>query len=401
MDLVSGKLFKGDRVVWIVLMLLSLLSLLIVYSSTGALAYRVASGNTLYYLIRQVFFLAMGFGIILLMVNVFPVKLYSILANYLLYASIGLLALAVAMRFAGMLGGSGRTLNLGIISFQPAELAKISLILYSAKVLGRKQKTKQDLSSAFKKIMFFTIIVCGMIFLSDFSTSALLFATIMTMMFVGRIPLKYMFLVLAAGIALIVSIYFIADQFPNSPARIQTIKGRIDRFINGDPSSEIGITQADYAKLAIYSGGILGKGPGQSDVSNYMAAAYNDFIFAIIVEEYGLIIGVGVMFLYLIFFFRGVIIVRRATRTFPAFVVIGLTVMLVFQAMINIGVSSGVLPVTGQPLPWISLGGTSLLFTSIAFGCILSVSYQNQADRDIKEQPVQVNVPDEDVEIGK
>jgi cell division protein FtsW len=223
----------------------------------------------------------------------------------------------------------------------------------------------------------------------------------MTMMFVGRIPLKYMFLVLAAGIALIVSIYFIADQFPNSPARIQTIKGRIDRFINGDPSSEIGITQADYAKLAIYSGGILGKGPGQSDVSNYMAAAYNDFIFAIIVEEYGLIIGVGVMFLYLIFFFRGVIIVRRATRTFPAFVVIGLTVMLVFQAMINIGVSSGVLPVTGQPLPWISLGGTSLLFTSIAFGCILSVSYQNQADRDIKEQPVQVNVPDEDVEIGK
>ena len=401
MEFVSGKLFKGDRVVWIVLMLLSLLSLLIVYSSTGALAYRVASGNTLYYLIRQIFFLGMGFGIILLMVNVFPVKIYSILANYLLYASIGLLALAVAMRFAGVLGGSGRTLNLGIISFQPAELGKISLILYSAKVLGRKQKSKQDLASAFKKIIFFTVIVCGMIFLSDFSTSALLFATIMTMMFVGRIPLKYLFLVLAAGAALIIAIYFVADQFPNSPARIQTIKGRIDRFINGDPSSEVGITQADYAKLAIYSGGILGKGPGQSDVSNYMAAAYNDFIFSIIVEEYGLIIGVGVMFLYLIFFFRGVLIVRRATRTFPAFVVIGLTLMLVFQAMINIGVSSGVLPVTGQPLPWISLGGTSLLFTSIAFGCILSVSYQNQVDREIKEQPVQVNVPDEDVEIGK
>lgn len=401
MELFSGKLFKGDRVVWIVLMLLSLLSLLIVYSSTGALAYRVASGNTLYYLIRQVFFLAMGFGIILLMVNVFPVKIYSILANYLLYASIGLLALAVAMRFAGMLGGSGRTLNLGIISFQPAELAKISLILYSAKVLGRKQKTKQDLASAFKRIIIFTVIICGMIFLSDFSTSALLFATIMTMMFVGRIPLKYLFMVLAAGVIIIVTIYFVADKFPNSPARIQTIKGRIDRYINGDPSSEVGITQADYAKLAIYSGGILGKGPGQSDVSNYMAAAYNDFIFAIIVEEYGLIIGTGVMFLYLIFFFRGVIIVRRATRTFPAFVVIGLTLMLVFQAMINIGVSSGVLPVTGQPLPWISLGGTSLLFTSVAFGCILSVSYQNQIDREVKEQPVQVNAPDEDVEMEK
>ncbi|MEZ5103378.1 MAG: FtsW/RodA/SpoVE family cell cycle protein [Draconibacterium sp.] len=401
MELVSGKIFKGDRVIWIVLMLLSLLSLLIVYSSTGALAYRVAAGNTFHYLIRQIFFLGAGIGLILLMVNVLPVKLYSIIANYLLYVSIALLGLAVALKFAGVLGGSGRTLNLGIISFQPAELAKIALILYSAKVLGKKQKTKNDLKAAFKKIIFFTVIVCGMIFLSDFSTSALLFATIMTMMFVGRIPLKYLLLVLVAGVGLIVVIYFVADNWKNGPARIHTIQGRIDRYLHGDPNSQKGITQADYAKLAIYSGGIIGKGPGQSDVSNYMAAAYNDFIFAIIVEEYGLIIGTGVMFLYLIFFFRGVIIVRRTTRTFPAFVVIGLTMVLVFQAMINIGVSSGVLPVTGQPLPWISLGGTSLLFTSIAFGCILSVSYQNQVDLEIKEQPVQVNAPDEDYEMEK
>ncbi len=401
MELISGKIFKGDRVIWIVLLLLSLLSLLIVYSSTGALAYRVASGNTFYYLIRQIFFLGAGFGLILLMVNVLPVKLYSIIANYLLYLSIVLLGATVALKLAGMLGGSGRTLNLGFISFQPAELAKIALIFYSARILAKKQKTKRDLSVAFRKIMAFSIIVCGMIFISDFSTSALLFATIMTMMFVGRIPFKYLLLVVAIGIGMLVSVYFIADKWESAPARIHTIKGRIDRHIHGDPNSQKGITQADYAKLAIYSGGILGKGPGQSDVSNYMAAAYNDFIFAIIVEEYGLVLGVGVMFLYLIFFFRGVIIVRRATRTFPAFVVIGLTLVLVFQAMINIGVSSGVLPVTGQPLPWISLGGTSLLFTSIAFGCVLSVSYQNQVDREIKQQPVQVNAPDEDYEMEK
>lgn len=401
MEFSIGKIFKGDRVIWIVLMLLSLLSLLIVYSSTGALAYRVASGNTLYYLIRQLFFLGLGFGIILLMVNVFPVKIYSIAANYLLYLSIGLLGIAFVMKMGGMLGGSGRTLNLGIISFQPAELAKISLILYSAKILGKKQKTKGDLLLAFKRIITYTVIVCGLIFISDFSTSALLFATIMTMMFVGRIPIKYLLLVVGTGIALIVVIYVVADQWTNSPARIQTIKGRIDRFVNGDPNSQKGITQADYAKLAIYSGGIFGKGPGQSDVSNYMAAAYNDFIFAIIVEEYGLIIGVVVMFLYLIFFFRGVIVVRRSTRTFPAFVVIGLTLILVYQAMINIGVSSGALPVTGQPLPWVSLGGTSLLFTSVAFGCILSVSHQTQVNRQIEEQPVQVNAPDEDYEMEK
>ena len=395
------KYFKGDRVIWIVLMFLSLLSLLIVYSATGALAYRVHGGNTMYYLVRQVVFIGMGLGVILLMVNVLPVKFYSVAANYLLYGSIILLFVAVVLKFAGVLKGTGRTFNLGIFSFQPAEVAKIALILFTAKVLGRKQETNKDLSAAFKKIMIFTGLVCGLILLSNFSTSALIFATIISMMFVGRIPIRYMLMVFAAGIALVIAIYFLADFVPDSVGRIHTIKGRIERFIHGDPNSEQGVTQADYAKLAIYSGGILGKGPGQSDVSNYMAAAYNDFIFAIIVEEYGLIIGAGVIFLYLIFFFRGIIIVRRSTRTFPAFVVVGLSLVMVYQAMINIGVSSGVLPVTGQPLPWISLGGTSLLFTSIAFGCILSVSHQNQVDREIQQQPIQVNVPDEDEEMKK
>jgi cell division protein FtsW len=397
MELTTQKLFRGDKVIWIILLLLSLMSLLIVYSSTGALAYRQASGNTLRYLIRQVFFLGAGFGVMLLMVNIIPVKIYSVAANYLLYFSIAILLLTLALKFAGIVKGSGRTL----LFFQPAEVAKISLILYTAKVLGKKQKTQSDLFSAFKKIILFTGIICGLIFFSNFSTSALLFATIMSMMFIGRIPLKYLLMVIGVGIAIVVAVYFLADKIPGIPSRAQTIKGRIDRFINGDPSSEKGITQADYAKLAIYEGGILGKGPGDSDVSNYMAAAYNDFIFAIIIEEYGLIIGAGIIFLYLIFFFRGVVIVRRATRTFPAFLVAGFTLLLVYQAMINVGVSSGVLPVTGQPLPWISLGGTSLLFTSIAFGCILSVSYQNQVDREIQKQPVQVNAPDEDYEMEK
>ena len=395
----QSKIFRGDRVIWIVLLLLSLLSLLIVYSSTGALAYRQVGGNTWYFLIRQVFFIGAGLGLMLVMVNFLSVKIYSILANLLIYLSIGLLFTTVVMKFAGMLGGSGRTLDLGFISFQPAELAKISLIMYTAKVLGKNQKTKGELKKAFIKIIIHAAVVCGLIFVSDFSSAALLFATILTMMFVGRIPYKYMFMVVGAGIAMVALIYVLADQFPQAPARVHTIKGRIDRFINGDPSAEHGITQADYAKLAIYEGGIIGKGPGHSDVSNYMAAAYNDFIFAIIVEEYGLLVGIFVLFLYLIFFFRSVVIVRRATRTFPAFLVTGLTLVLVFQAMINIGVSTGLLPVTGQPLPWVSLGGTSLLFTSIAFGCILSVSYQNQVNRETRNPAVQVNVPDEDYEM--
>jgi cell division protein FtsW len=401
MNFVQSKIFRGDRVIWVVLLLLSLLSLLIVYSSTGALAYRQAAGNTMYFLVRQIFFLGAGLGLMLVMVNFLSVKIYSILSNLLVYLSIGLLLVSVAMQFAGMSSGSGRTLDIGFISFQPAELAKISLILFSAKVLGKNQKSKDELKKAFYIIIAHTVVVCGLIFVSNFSTAALLFVTVLTMLFVGRVSLKYIFIVIAVGVGMVVAIYFLADQFPSAPTRMHTVKGRIDRFINGDPSAEKGITQADYAKLAIYEGGILGKGPGNSDVSNYMAAAYNDFIFAIIVEEYGLVAGIVVMFLYLIFFFRAVVIVRRATRTFPAFLVTGLTMVLVFQAMINIGVSTGVLPVTGQPLPWVSLGGTSLLFTSVAFGCILSVSYQNQVNREIQKPPVQVALPDEDYEINK
>ena len=399
MELSIGKIFKGDRVVWAVLILLSLLSLLIVYSATGALAYRVAGGKTWVYLVRHLVFLVLGFGLMLLMVNVLPVKIYSMVATLALYVSIALLILAAGLKFAGITHGSGRTLPLGPLTFQPAELAKISLILFTAKVLGKKQKTTRDLYQAFKKIIFYTAIVCFLISLSDFSTSALLFATIITMMFIGRIPIKYMLLIMAAGIAFVALMYAGASMMENPPARIATIKGRIDRFVHGDPNSENGITQADYAKLAIYSGGILGKGPGHSDVSNFMAAAYNDFIFAIIVEEYGLVLGIGVIFLYLIFFFRGVTIVRRATRTFPAFMVVGLTMILVYQAMINIGVSSGALPVTGQPLPWVSYGGTAMLFTAISFGCILSVSYQNQVNREAVQQPVMIKAPDEDYEI--
>lgn len=394
-----SKLIRGDRVIWTVLLILSMLSMLIVYSATGALAFRQAGGNTFFFLVRQVVFLSLGLGIILFMVNVIPVKFYSIISRVLVLISIMFLALAIGLKLAGLTDSTGRTLNLGIISFQPAEIAKLGLVMYVAKMLGIEQNSPEGLRKVFWKVMIFSGIVCGMIALSNFSTAALLFATVMSMLFVGRVPIRYLLLVLAGGIGLLFLIYTSGDKFDWLPSRFATAQGRIERFIHGDPDEEKGITQADYAKLAIYQGGLIGKGPGNSDVANYMAAAYNDFIFAIIVEEYGLIISTMVMFLYLVFFFRGITIVKRTNRTFPAFLVSGLTLMLVYQAMINIGVSAGVLPVTGQPLPWISMGGTSLLFTSVAFGCILSVSYQNQKDTKVDAPAVQVIVPDEDHEM--
>jgi len=376
-----------------------MLSLLIVYSATGALAYREAGGRTWFFLVRHMVFLMLGFGVMLLMVNVLPVKIYSVVATLALYVSIALLVLAVVLKMGHVIHGSGRTLPLGPLSFQPAEIAKISLILYVAKVLGKKQKTKRDLFLAFKGAIIPTVLVCFLISLSDFSSSALLFATIMTMMFVGRIPIKYILLVLAAGLVSLGAMYLTASVMEKTPGRIGTIKGRIDRFVEGESATTDKIEDDDYAKFAIYSGGFIGKGPGHSEASNYIKNAYNDYIFAIIIEEYGLFFGIIVIFLYLIFFFRGVTIVRRATRTFPAFMVVGLTMVLVFQAMINVGVSSGVLPDTGQPLPWVSYGGTSMIFTAISFGCILSVSCQNQVNKKVPEQPVMIEVPDEDYEI--
>ncbi|MCL1822055.1 MAG: FtsW/RodA/SpoVE family cell cycle protein [Prolixibacteraceae bacterium] len=402
MELRVKNMMKGDRIIWAVLILLSLASMLIVYSATGALAYREAGGNTFHYLVRQIVFISLGFAAILIMVNIIPVKLYSIVSRLMVWISIGLLGLAIGMKMTNPVSAeTGRTLNLGFMSFQPAEIAKLSLIMYAAKMLGIRQSSKEELKIAFYNILIYSVIICGMIFLSNFSTAVLLFGTIMCMCFIGRVPVRYLFMVLAVGAGLIALIYFVDFGENMEVSRLHTIRGRIERFMHGDPAAQEGITQADYAKLAIYNGGIIGKGPGNSEVANYISQAYNDFIFAIIVEEYGLMGGIAILMLYLILFFRGINIVKKTNRTFPAFLVTGLTLLLVFQALINIGVSAGVLPVTGQPLPWISMGGTSLIFTSIAFGCILSVSYQNQKNKVVEVQPVaaEIDVPDEDHEM--
>jgi cell division protein FtsW len=375
---------KGDRIIWMVLIALSCLSLLIVYSSTGALAYRQAGGNTAYYIIRQLIYQGIGYTAIIIMLNYIPVGFYNKIANLALLVAIAFVVLGLAIGRSGE--GTGRTLPLGFISFQPAELAKVALVMWVARMLAKCQKDKMQLRIAFVKIMTGVGILCLLISLANFSSAVLLMSTTMIMMFVGRIPLKYIALVFAAGIALILVIYFAAPLLPEHGkfGRIQTVRARIERHIKGDKASEEGLTQADFAKVAIHRGGIIGVGAGKSYVSNFMSAAYNDFIYSIIVEEYGLIGGIGVPLLYLIFLTRGGIIVRRCTRTYPAFLATGAVAIIILQAMINMGVSSGAIPVTGQPLPWVSWGGTSQVFTALTFGLILSVS--SETDQEAKEE---------------
>jgi cell division protein FtsW len=395
---VLGKIFKGDRTLWVVLIFLSLVSLVIVYSATGKLAYREADGNTVYYLVRQIVFILTGFGIMLFLVNIVPVVVYFKISPVLI--GITIFALILAFVQYKMTGNpskeTSRSLDLGILSFQPSELAKISLIMFASRMLSKSQKSEDELRKAFWWVIGVSGVVCFLIFLSNISTAAIIFLSIMVLMLIARVQFKLITMVAGAGVLMAVLLFFTADFMPASFGRVHTFKERIVDFTKGDASEAVGTTQADYAKLAVFEGGMFGKGPGNSEVSNYMEAGYNDFIYAIFIEEYGLVGGVFLAMLYLILLFRGVSIVRRCDRTFPAFMVAGLIVLMVFQAFINMAVSVGAAPVTGQPLPWVSMGGSSMLFTAASFGIILAVSSQNQKNKAPTEQLVVVDVPNED-----
>jgi len=393
-----GKIFKGDRTLWVVLIFLSLVSLVIVYSATGKLAYREADGNTGYYLIRQIAFILTGFAIMLLLVNIVPVVVYFKISPVLI--GITIMALVLAIIQFKLTGNAdqetSRSLDVGFLSFQPSELAKIALIIYASRVLSKSQKTDEELRKAFWMVVGVSGIVCFLIFMSNISTAALIFLSIMVLMLIARVPFKFFALLSGVGIIMALLLFFTADLMPSSFGRVHTFKERIVDFTKGDDNALIGTTQADYAKLAVFEGGMFGKGPGNSEVSNYMEAGYNDFIYAIFIEEYGFVGGIFLAMLYLILLFRGVIIVRRCDRTFPAFMVAGLVVLMVFQAFINMAVSVGAAPVTGQPLPWVSMGGSSMLFTAASFGIILAVSANNQKNKAATEQLVVVDEPNED-----
>jgi len=302
-----------------------------------------------------------------------------------------------------MTGGSdketSRSLSLPFFSFQPAELAKIALVMYASRMLSKAQRTEDELKIAFFWVTGVSGVVCFLVFMSNFSTAALIFVTILILMLIARVSYKYIISLVGIGIVAVLLIYAAATIFPGSIGqigRVSTVKGRIDDFIHGDNDAVNGTTQADYARLAVFEGGMFGKGPGNSEVSNYMEAGYNDFIYAIFIEEYGFVGGAFLALLYLILLFRGVIIVRRCDRTFPAFMVTGLILLMTFQAFINMAVSVGAVPVTGQPLPWVSMGGSSMLFTAASFGIILAVSANNQKNKEAANQLVVVDTPNED-----
>jgi cell division protein FtsW len=263
-------------------------------------------------------------------------------------------------------------------TIQPSDFAKIALIMYVARILSQKQDLLSNYKEAYMPVILATAAICFLIVPANFSTAAILLTTSAILMFIGRIPVRFLLLTLAGAILLFV-IFLQVMKVLDVEGRRGTWGSRIENFMNRDDEN-VDNFQVNRAKVAIVNGGLFGRGPGNSIQKEKLPQANSDFIYAIIIEEYGLIGGIVVLVLYLWLLFRTSLIVRRSSRTFAALVSIGLCMIIVFQAMVNMAVAVNLVPVTGQPLPYISNGGSSVLFTSIALGVILSVSWGVEED---------------------
>jgi cell division protein FtsW len=351
---------KGDIVIWVVVLLLALFSLPLVYSATGTLAYQKGGGYPEYFLLKHAAFTALGIWL-MWFVHKLNYTVFAKLSGIALFISLPLLAL---VKVAGVnINGATRWLAIPFVglTFQPADFARLALILNLALMLSRRQKVKKYDWSVLYRIISWICIICFLIILTSSSTAILLGATCFVMMYIGRVPAKYL-LILSLIIATFGGVGMLVGE------RVPTIKSRIEGFKKGN------VDQALQSKIAIANGGIFGQGIGNSHQRNYLTQAYSDFIYAIIIEEYGLVGGVIVLLLYLILLIRGVQNISLTTKPFSGILSAGLTLNIVAQAFVNMAVAVGLGPVTGQPLPLLSMGGTSGIFTCISLGIILSIS---------------------------
>ncbi|MFN8319068.1 MAG: FtsW/RodA/SpoVE family cell cycle protein [Saprospiraceae bacterium] len=359
---------RGDRAIWLIVALLSLFSLLAVYSAAGSMAFKLREGNTEYYLVQQFMFLSSGLLLMWLCYKLDYQK-YARFAPYLMALAVPLLI--YTMFFGTEMNEARRWITIPWIdkTFQTSDFAEIALILFLAKSLATKQEYIKDFKSAFLPIILPVILICGLIAPANLSTAALLFVTSITLMFIGRISLKYVFLLIMSGLLTGFAIYKIGLANPEF-VRSKTWETRVKTFLNSSDE----VYQIQQSKIAIASGKVFGVGPGNSIQRNHLPYAYADCIYAIICEEYGIIGGLLVLWLYLWLLIRCINIVTKSPRAFGGILAMGLCLNLVVQAFANISVSVQLVPATGLTLPLISMGGTSLLFTSISLGIILSVS---------------------------
>jgi len=375
---------KGDRWIWLIVILLSLISLLSVYSAIGTLAYKRGVGVESI-LMKHMAMIVGGIALMYIS-HKLDYRYYSGISKLLMYITIPLLFYTLI--FGSHVNDASRWIAIpGTgLSFQTSDLAKLALITYLARSLSRKQENIKNVKQSFIPIMGAVCAVFILIALANLSTALMLFGVSVLLLIIGRISIKQIAITCLAGAVLLTGVIFLGP-------RRKTYESRIHTFMHPEAANPDKSFQADHAKIAIASGGIFGKGPGKSSDVNYLPEAYSDEIYAIIIEEYGLMGGIILIGIYLFLLYRCIKIVTKAPKAFGALLAAGLSFSLTIQAFANMAVAVGLGPVTGVPLPFISMGGTSMLFTSLAFGIILSVS------RDI-ENPKKVIVG-EIKEVGK
>jgi len=372
----AQKLFKGDRSVWVIFGILCLISLVEVFSATSTLAYR----NTYYWtpIVRHATFLIIGLGAVLVLHNI-PSRYFSFAVMLVPFA---IIILAVTPYIGVRANDATRWLEFAGIQFQPSEIGKMLCIIFVAFMLSKQERFNPVKSFWINFCVVLTI--CGFIFTENLTTAVILLITCITMMYIGQVPWKPLLTAIAilamTGIIVIVSLKIMPDSIKQYiPKRITTWEARFDDFFNDEKKNEKYVItddnfQVSHASIAIARGGIFGKLPGRSVQRDFLPQAYSDFIYAIIIEELGLTGGIFVLLLYVVLMFRVAIIARRCEKLFPKYLVLGCGLIIVIQAFINMAVAVQLMPVTGQPLPLISRGGTSTVLTCVYFGIILSVS---------------------------
>jgi cell division protein FtsW len=380
---------RGDKYIWGITVLLSLISILVVYSATGSLAYKMYKGNTNVYLFKQVAFSLVGLVLIYFLHRI-NYTIFSKVATILFLVSIPLLL--YTLLFGAKINDGSRWIKLPIINMtvQTSDLAKLALFMYISRLLSKKQEMIKDFKKGFIPVVIPVLIICALIMPANLSNALLTGATALLLMFIGRISLKHIFLTI--GIALVPVAIIIAVAMltydgkqkdeTRKPGIAENVKSfgrfgtwvkRVQDFMYAKDNETP--YQVQQAKIAIANGGVLmGLGPGNSRQRNFLPQAYNDFIYSIIIEEYGLLGGAFMIFIYLIFLFRCIRIFRRCPYAFGAFLALGLSFTLVIQAVANMAVNVNLVPVTGVTLPLVSMGGSSFLFTCGAIGIILSVA---------------------------
>ncbi|WP_426064173.1 FtsW/RodA/SpoVE family cell cycle protein [Flavobacterium sp. DSP2-3-1] len=370
---------KGDKGIWSFVALLALFSFMPVFSASSNLAYiGQGNGNTLGYLVKHIMHIGIGFTIIF-MVHKIPYHYFKAVSKGALYIVWVLLAYTLVKGTVIAGANASRWIQVPFIgvTFQTSTLAAMVLFIFVARYLSKTREVPIDFKSSVWELWVPVFVTLLFILPANFSTTALIFSMVLMLVFIGKYPLRYIGIVVGSGIVFLAFFIFIAKAFPDAfPNRVDTWINRIDNFTSDKPGEDD--YQIEKAKIAIASGKIYGLGPGKSIQKNFLPQSSSDFIFAIIVEEYGLIGGLGVLALYLLLLFRFVIASHKAKSLFGKLVVVGLGFPMIFQAMVNMAVAVELLPVTGQTLPLISTGGSSIWMTCFALGIIISVTKKEE-----------------------